>query len=61
MKKIYMRKFLVKLKEDKELESKFNNEKWLSHMVYYLKDILVSSELKDVLERIYNRETSGGN
>ena len=61
MKKIYIRRFLVKLKEDRELESRFNNVKWLNHMVYYLKDILGSSELKDVLGRIYNREKNGGN
>lgn len=61
MKKIYIRNFLIKIKEVPELFNKFNNEKWFSHMVYYLKSTLTADNLKDLLESIYNKETSGGN
>ena len=60
MKKIYIRGFLAKVKEDAILADKFNKEKWFRNMVYYLKDVLGSDGFKDVLERIYIKETSGG-
>ncbi|MCI9077940.1 MAG: glutamyl-tRNA reductase [Lachnospiraceae bacterium] len=60
MKKIYIRGFLASIKENTVLADKFNKEKWFSHMVYYLKDVLGSDGFKDVLERIYNKETNGG-
>lgn len=60
LKKIYIRDFLIKIKEDQELFKKFNNEEWFRHMVYYLKDTLTASGLKELLERIYNKETDGG-
>ncbi|MFG6395209.1 MAG: glutamyl-tRNA reductase [Lachnospiraceae bacterium] len=61
IKKIYIRGFLNKIKGNQELLNKFNNEKWFSHMVYYLKGTLTANGLKDLLERIYNKETGGGN
>lgn len=60
MKKIYIRGFLARVKEDAILADKFNREKWFRNMVYYLKDVLGSDGFKDVLERIYIKETSGG-
>ncbi|MDE6615978.1 MAG: hypothetical protein K2K35_05375, partial [Lachnospiraceae bacterium] len=60
MKKIYIRDFLARVKEDAVLSDKFNKEKWFRDMVYYLKDVLGSGGFKDVLERIYIKETNGG-
>ncbi len=60
MKKIYIRGFLARVKENAVLSDKFNKEKWFRNMVYYLKDVMGSEGFKDVLEKIYNRETKGG-
>lgn len=60
MKKIYIRSFISKIQKDRILYNKFQKDKSFSHMVYYLKDLLNSSELKDVLGRIYNKEVNGG-
>ena len=58
--KIYIRGFLARIKENAVLSDKFNKEKWFRNMVYYLKDVMGSEGFKDVLEKIYNRETKGG-
>lgn len=60
MKKIYMRGFLEKVKENAVLANKFNKEKWFRQMVYYLEDALGSEEFKETLEIIYNKEVNGG-
>ncbi len=60
MKKIYIRSFISKIQKDRTLYNKFKKDKAFSHMVYYLKDLLNSSELKDLLGRIYNKEVNGG-
>ncbi|MFG6329354.1 MAG: glutamyl-tRNA reductase [Lachnospiraceae bacterium] len=60
MKKIYIRDFLARVKENAVLADKFNKEKWFRNMVYYLEDVLGSDGFKDVLERIYIKEINGG-
>ena len=60
MKKIYIRSFISKIQKDRTFYNKFKKDKAFSHMVYYLKDLLNSSELKDLLGRIYNKEVNGG-
>ena len=60
MKKIYIRSFISKIQKDRTLYNKFKKDKAFSHMVYCLKDLLNSSELTDLLRRIYNNKVNGG-
>lgn len=50
LKKLYMRDFKEKLAEK-------DKEGWFEKMVYYLKEVLDSEQLLQVLERIYEKET----
>lgn len=49
MKKIYVRNFIIRLKEQGE-----HKEKWFFKMIYYLKKTLDSEQLKSVLDKILN-------
>lgn len=59
MKKIYIRDFINRVKENAALNKKYKEEKWFSKMVYYLKDVLGSGELKETLDKVYKNETDG--
>jgi glutamyl-tRNA reductase len=52
LKKLYMRRFQELFSVEKEKD----RETWFSRMTYYLKDVLESEQLCNVLEKIYEKE-----
>jgi glutamyl-tRNA reductase len=49
LKKLYMRDFQEKMNDKYE-------EKWFQKMLFYLRDVLDSEQLQEVLDKIYHQE-----